>query len=174
MTSSNSELCSASVRAMLCLEHHFISHRVITAPAYTLKPRAHINNTLTPDTSQYFELVCTQEKNYRQPINLFSDSNSSEVVALFTSNQYLLIGQWKCGCNFKSINIKLLPALDILTIHCEIVLGWIPENLIDDQSTLIKVMAWCRQVISLCLNQCWSSPTCRHMASVGHNEFYDE
>ena len=35
-----------------------------------------------------------------------------------------------------------------------------PQDLTDDKSTLVQVMAWCRQATSHCLNQCWPrSPT---------------
>ena len=40
------------------------------------------------------------------------------------------------------------------------VLWWMPQDLTDDKSTLVQVMAWCRQVTSHYLNQCWPrSPT---------------
>ena len=34
---------------------------------------------------------------------------------------------------------------------------WIPQNPIDDESTLVLVMSWCHQTTSYYLNQCWSS-----------------
>ena len=34
-------------------------------------------------------------------------------------------------------------------------LWWMPLDLTDDKSTLIQVMAWCRQATSHYLNQCW-------------------
>ena len=54
---------------------------------------------------------------------------------------------------------------DILSIFCG--LRWMPQDLIDDKSTLFDVMAWCHQTASHYLNQCWwchmvslkSSPT---------------
>ena len=36
-----------------------------------------------------------------------------------------------------------------------IALRWISWDLSDDKSTLVQVMAWCRQAISHYLNQCW-------------------
>ena len=32
---------------------------------------------------------------------------------------------------------------------------WMPLDLIDDKSTLVQVMAWCRQATSHYLSQCW-------------------
>ena len=42
--------------------------------------------------------------------------------------------------------------------------------LTDDKSTLVHVMAWCRQATSHYLSQYWPC-FCRHMASLGPNEF---
>ena len=36
-------------------------------------------------------------------------------------------------------------------------LRWIPQDLTDDKSTLVQVMAWCRQAASHYLSQCWLS-----------------
>ena len=36
-------------------------------------------------------------------------------------------------------------------------LWWMPQDLTDDKSTLVQVMAWCRQAPSHYLNQCWLS-----------------
>ena len=39
-------------------------------------------------------------------------------------------------------------------------LWWMPQDVTDDKSTLVQVMAWCRQATSHYLNQCWPrSPT---------------
>ena len=43
---------------------------------------------------------------------------------------------------------------DSWVTSCEIPLSWISLNL-TDKSTLVQVMAWCRQATSHYLNQCW-------------------
>ena len=40
-------------------------------------------------------------------------------------------------------------------ISYEIALRWMSQDLTDDKSTLIQVMAWCRQATSHYLSQCW-------------------
>ena len=40
-------------------------------------------------------------------------------------------------------------------ISCKITLRWMPLDLTDDKSTLVQVMAWCRQATSHYLSQCW-------------------
>ena len=40
-------------------------------------------------------------------------------------------------------------------ISCEIALIWMSLNFTEDHSTLVQVMAWCRQATSHYLSQCW-------------------
>ena len=40
-------------------------------------------------------------------------------------------------------------------IFCAILLIWMSISFTDDKSTLVQVMAWCRQATSHYLNQCW-------------------
>ena len=60
----------------------------------------------------------------------------------------------KCGCNLALVIFKLISQY-ILSIPCEIVLRWMPVDLIDNLSTLGQVMAWCHQATSHYLIQCW-------------------
>ena len=41
-------------------------------------------------------------------------------------------------------------------------LRWMPQDLTDDKSTLVQVMAWCRQATSHYLSQCWLSSLSPH------------
>ena len=52
-------------------------------------------------------------------------------------------------------NFKVLR-IDILSISYEIALRRMPQNPFGDKSTLVQVMAWCRQATSHYLCQCWS------------------
>ena len=49
---------------------------------------------------------------------------------------------WPCPINFRSTS-------------WEIALRSMPRNIVNDKSTLVQVMAWCRQATSHYLNQCW-------------------
>ena len=42
-------------------------------------------------------------------------------------------------------------------ISCELALRWMSLDLSDDKSTLVQVMAWCRQATSRYPSQCWPS-----------------
>ena len=76
----------------------------------------------------------------------------------------------RCGkfeWNFRYVIFKW-----IWVIYCEIALIWSPLDFFDDQSTLVQVMALCRQATRHYLSQCWPRSTgiSPYMVSLGHNE----
>ena len=75
-----------------------------------------------------------------------------------TSNLALthsVIGPWEILCDFENVIFNLALLIDIFKSSYDNVLRWMPQNLTDDKSTLVQVMAWCRQATSHYLNQCW-------------------
>ena len=73
---------------------------------------------------------------------------------------------WEIWQYFPKCNFKPIFHNDVLSAPREIALPWMTQDLIDDKSTLVQEMAWCRQATSHYQSQCWSNP----MASQGHNE----
>ena len=81
----------------------------------------------------------------------------SKVLMVMTTETYwyshlgTLADSWapgRCGNNFTSVFLKLILLLDIMSTSCEIGLRWVPHNPIGNStSTLVKVMAWCRQAL---------------------------
>ena len=59
------------------------------------------------------------------------------------------------GCHFKTAIFNLVLLIGIFTSFKDNALRWMPWDLTDDKSTLVQVMAWCRQATSHYLNQCW-------------------
>ena len=57
--------------------------------------------------------------------------------------------------NFGYVIFKWILVIDGWGICCEIALIWMLLDFTDDQSTLVQVMAWCRQTTSHYLSQCW-------------------
>ena len=57
--------------------------------------------------------------------------------------------------NFRHVIVKQILVIDERSISCEIALIWMSLDFSDDQSTLVQVMAWCRQATSHYLSQCW-------------------
>ena len=56
---------------------------------------------------------------------------------------------------FRYVIFKIISVIDGWSISCKIVLKWMPMDLTDGKSTLVQVMAWCRQATSHYLSQCW-------------------
>ena len=56
-----------------------------------------------------------------------------------------------------------------LNTRNEIGLMWMSQHFTNEKSTLVQVMAWCRQTTSHCLSQC-RLRSCRHTTSLNHNE----
>ena len=54
-------------------------------------------------------------------------------------------------------------------IFCETTPSWMSLDLADNKSTLVQVMAWCRQATSHYLSQV-DPDLCHHMASLGSSE----
>ena len=65
------------------------------------------------------------------------------------------LAPWRFQTNFRKAIFQLILAIDGWSVSCKIVLKWMPMHLADGKSTLVQVMAWCRQATSHCLNQCW-------------------
>ena len=61
----------------------------------------------------------------------------------------------KFAWNFRQVIFKQILVIDAWSISCEIALIWMSLDFTDDQSTLVQVMAWCRQAASHYLSQCW-------------------
>ena len=57
--------------------------------------------------------------------------------------------------NFWNVIFEQVLVLDIWGISCEIAQLWKSLHFTYDQSTLVQVMAWCRQATSHYLSQCW-------------------
>ena len=61
-------------------------------------------------------------------------------------------------CGFKNAIFNLDLLIGIFKSSYINVLKWMPHDPIDDKTTLVQVMAWCRQASSHYLKQCWPTP----------------
>ena len=57
--------------------------------------------------------------------------------------------------NFRYLIFQIISVIDDWVISCELALRWMLLDLTDDKSTMVQVMAWCRQATSHYLSQCW-------------------
>ena len=62
----------------------------------------------------------------------------------------------KFAWNFRYVIFKWILVVDGWGISCKIALILMSLDFADDQSTLVQVIAWCRQATSHYLRQCWS------------------
>ena len=88
------------------------------------------------------------------------NSNDSDLVSLSILTHSTLVNLFnslapeKFEWNFRYILFKLFFVIDGWDISCEIVLTCTPQNLTDDKSTLVQVMAWWHQATNHYLSQC--------------------
>ena len=57
--------------------------------------------------------------------------------------------------NFRKVIFKLTLVNGGWGTSYQIAFRWMPQDVTDDKSTLVQVMAWCRQATSHYLSQCW-------------------
>ena len=57
-------------------------------------------------------------------------------------------GKFKKMNKLPVVIFQLILVIGAWGILGEIALRWLPQDLIDDESTLVQVMAWCRQATS--------------------------
>ena len=63
-------------------------------------------------------------------------------------------------CDFRNVIFNIALLFGILKSSYANIFRWMPQDLTDDKSTLVQVMAWCRRATSHYLNRCWPrSPT---------------
>ena len=98
----------------------------------------------------YSNLRNKLHSNLWQNLYIFIQENAFENVAC-EMVVTLSRPQW----NFRYVIFKHFSVIDGWGISCEIALIWMSLDFTDDQSTLVQVMAWCRQTTSHYLSQCW-------------------
>ena len=82
--------------------------------------------------------------------NLWVVSCMLDYVIFFNS-----LAQGRFWCDFKNSIFNLVLLIGVWRSLYDNALGWIPQNITDDKSTLVQVMAWCRQSTSHYPSQCW-------------------
>ena len=87
--------------------------------------------------------------------NWFTCIYSDGLVPSWRQEILKSLAPWRLEWNFKLAVFKLILVTDGWGIFCETTLRWMSLDLTDDKSTLVQVMAWCRQATSHYLIQCW-------------------
>ena len=117
-----------------------------------------------PLNHQYDKFDCTLLRNSNKLDQTWRCWDVGTLVPLpFTLNS---LAPRRCGSNFKSMIFKLILQNNILATRGDIALRWMPQNLTNGKLTSVQEMAWCCQVTSHYVNQCWPrsmSPYCLNM-----------
>ena len=74
------------------------------------------------------------------------------------------------GYNSKNWIFNLVLLIGIFRFTHDNALRLMPQDLTDDKSMLVQVMAWCRQATSHFQSQCWLSSLTPYCVTIGHNE----
>ena len=70
----------------------------------------------------------------------------------------------RSGYDSKNWIFNLVLLISFFRSSHDNALRWMPQDLTDDKSTLVQVMAWCRQATSHYLSQCWLSSLSPYVA----------
>ena len=82
-------------------------------------------------------------------------SSNSHLQRNLEENMFNSLAPGKFELNFRNVIFKQILVIDGWGISCEIAQIWMSLDFTDDRSTLVEVMAWCRQATSHYLSQCW-------------------
>ena len=103
-----------------------------------------------------FENEVIEVENASSLVGLQPTTSGSMLHALtFGLSLFNSLAPGKFEGNFRYIIFKQILMVDCCGISCEIALIWMTLDFTDDMSTLVQVMAWCRQATSHYLSQCW-------------------
>ena len=117
---------------------------------------------LKEDMSNFSVSIVPAERLARSGIT----TSTRKVMSKFGSHEYIYIHIYRTGtlthCGLGDFNeildeyfFKPITVIDGWDTCCEIALRRMSLDLTYDKSTLVQVMAWCRQATSHYLSQCW-------------------
>ena len=76
---------------------------------------------------------------------------------VFYSARVNSLAPGRSGFDSKNGIFNLVLLIGIFRSSHDNALQWMPQDVTDDESTLVQVMAWCHQATSHYLSQCWLS-----------------
>ena len=82
-------------------------------------------------------------------------ANLSVSFKQFGTSRFNSLDPGKFEWNFTHVIFKQILVINSWGISCETALLWMSLDFTDEQSTLVRVMACCRQATSHYLSQCW-------------------
>ena len=135
---------------------HFVLHLKISKNHILFNLITSSNSVLTWFNTQ-FDMVYTCLITFLLPM-----ISTTETWVTLWRHLWRLSNSWvnslapgKFKWNFRHVIFKQILVIDGWGISCKNVLRWMPLDLTGDKSTLVQVMAWCRQATSHYLSHCW-------------------
>ena len=88
--------------------------------------------------------------------SIFMDNNDAPIQLIWSMALFFLTHwpMWDAAMIKKNLIFKLITQNNSLGTNREIDLMWMPQNLVNDKSKLVQVLAWCRQATSNYMCQC--------------------
>ena len=80
---------------------------------------------------------------------------ASQWAAMHIGTQYQLIFPSEMCLRFSKCDPEHMLHIKVMNISSEIDLSWMAGNVCEEESTLIQVMAWCREATRHSLSQYW-------------------
>ena len=106
-----------------------------------------IRNKLQWNVNQNMSISC--------PENASSDMRSAKWQPFcFGFSVFNSLAPGRSEYDSKNVIFNLVLLIGIFRSSHDNALQWMPQDLTDDKSTLVQVMAWCRQAASHYLSQC--------------------
>ena len=128
-----------------------MNHRSVRG--WCLVDTLHISNAILviPKCSA-FRIKRGKQNAHESTLYLVYEDGVSGVLYGFNS-----LAPRRSECDSKNVNFNLVLLIGIFRSSHDNVLQWMPQDLTDDKSRLVQLMAWCRQATSHYMSQCWIS-----------------
>ena len=104
-------------------------------------------------STSWVEGRATKTKGYKNKLIWLCQTWNHILHLIMNSDINSLAPGW-FECNFRWVIFMFVLVTDGRGVSCEIALMWMSVHLVDDNSALVQVMAWCRQATSHYLSQC--------------------
>ena len=115
---------------------------------------------------------------HQEAVSCVYSGKPGKMVSIYWVSPLVVFGVWRVNSlvpgrsewDSQNVIFKIVLLVGIFRSSHDNALWWMPQYLTDDKSTLVQVMAWCRQATSHYLSQCSLEVLCHLIASLGHNE----
>ena len=142
--------CDTQESIVLCPNQILIHQELVSWPQIILK----ISSFTVACVASPPRAVCWKGWSGTDFVHQYNMANYNANL-IFWRSRLNSLAPGKFEWNLRYVILKRILVINGWGIICEIVQIWMSLDFTDDQSTLVQVMAWCRQATSHYLSQCW-------------------